>query len=77
VLAKYHGKIQTIGQNEWVYYPPGQAGFAVPYLPDLMGCGVSLPGLPGAGTSRVTLPFGTGWPDKRAGSWWCARRRRS
>jgi hypothetical protein len=66
VLAKYHGKIETSGTNEWIYYPPGPTAFAVPYLPDVMGCGVSLLGLPGAGTGRVILPFGTGWPDKRA-----------
>jgi hypothetical protein len=66
VLAKYHGKIETSGQNEWVYYPPGTPAFAVPYLPDVMGCGVSLLGLPGAGVNRVIVPFGTGWPDKRA-----------
>jgi hypothetical protein len=67
VQKKYHGKAEeAFGQNEWVYYPPGPVAFAVPYLPDVMGCGVSLLGLPGAGTSRVTVPFGTGWPDKRA-----------
>jgi hypothetical protein len=65
VLAAYNGKVETIGTNEWVYYPPNGT-FAVPYLPDVMGCGVSLAGLPGAGTSRVIVPFGTGWPDKRA-----------
>lgn len=66
VLSEYHGKIEAAGANEWIYYPPGPTAFAVPYLPDVMGCGVSLLGLPGAGTSRVTVPFGTGWPDKRA-----------
>lgn len=66
VQKKYHGKAEADGQHEWIYYPPGSPAFAVPYLPDVMGCGVSLLGLPGAGTSRVIVPFGTGWPDKRA-----------
>jgi hypothetical protein len=68
VQKKYHGKAEgAFGQNEWIYYPPGTAPvFAVPYLPDVMGCGLSLLGLPGAGTSRVIAGFGTGWPDKRA-----------
>ena len=67
VLSHLHGKIQGLGKNEWIYYPPNGA-FDVPYLPDVMGCGVSLLGLPGAGGNRVIVPFGTDcrprWEDR-------------
>lgn len=65
VLRSYGGKTQSIGQHEWIYYLPNGT-FGVPYLPDVLGCGASLFGLPGAGTGAVTVPFGTGWPDRRA-----------
>lgn len=65
VLDFYGGRTQSIGQNEWIYYPPNGT-FGVPYLPDVLGCGASMLGLPGAGTGPVIVPFGTGWPDRRA-----------
>ena len=45
---------------------PVHGNFGVPYLPDVLGCGASLLGLPGAGADRVNVEFGTGWPDRRA-----------
>jgi hypothetical protein len=65
VLTSLHGKTEKLAAGDWIYYPPNGT-FDVPYLPDVMGCGVCLLGLPGAGNSRVIVPFGTGWPDKRA-----------
>ena len=65
VLSRYGGRVETIGANEWVYYPE-DANFGVPYLPDPLGCGASLLGLPGAGGNRVKVEFGAGWPDRRA-----------
>ncbi len=65
VLAHLHGKVEPLAAGDWIYYPPAGT-FDVPYLPDVMGCGVCLLGLPGAGSGRVIVPFGTGWPDKRA-----------
>jgi hypothetical protein len=65
VRARYGGRVETVGSHEWVYYP-SDTDFGVPYLPDVLGCGASLLGLPGAGGGRVKVEFGTGWPDRRA-----------
>lgn len=77
VMSLYGGEIDTQplnGSNEWVYYPPvtapssSQPAFGVPYLPDVLGAGVSLLGLPGAVFERANLAFDTvsAWPARRA-----------
>jgi hypothetical protein len=75
VMSFYGGQIDTQplnGSNEWAYYPPVTApsspAFGVPYLPDVLGAGVSLLGLPGAPSKRVNLAFDTvgPWPARRA-----------
>jgi hypothetical protein len=77
VLSLYGGEIDNQplnGSNEWVYYPPvsapspSQPAFGVPYLPDVLGTGISLLGLPGAPLNRVNLAFDTvgAWPARRA-----------
>ena len=65
VLQRYGGHVENSGPHEWVYYP-SDGDFGVPYLPDVLGCGASLLGLPGAGPARVNVEFGAGWPDRRA-----------
>jgi hypothetical protein len=77
VMSMYGGQVDTQplnGSNEWIYYPPvasptpSQPAFGVPYLPDVLGAGVSLIGLPGAVFKRVRVPFDTlgAWPARRA-----------
>lgn len=77
VMSMYGGSVDDQplnGSNQWVYYPPvispspAQPAFGVPYLPDVLGCGVSLLGLPGAGPARVMVPFDSvgPWPARRA-----------
>ncbi len=77
VMALYGGELDTQplnGSNEWIYYPPvasatpSHPAFGVPYLPDVLGAGVSLAGLPGAGLKRTNVAFGTvgAWPTRRA-----------
>ena len=77
VMSLYGGEVDTQplnGSNEWVYYPPvtapssSQPAFGVPYLPDVLGAGVSLLGLPGAPFKRDNLAFDTvgPWPARRA-----------
>lgn len=77
VMSLYGGHIDNQplnGGNEWVYYPPvtspssSTPAFGVPYLPDVLGAGVSLRGLPGAAFKRVNLAFDTvgPWPERRA-----------
>ena len=84
VMSLYGGQIDTQplnGSNEWVYYPPvtaptsSQPAFGVPYLPDVLGAGVSLLGLPGAPFKRVNLAFDTVRRGRRAGrcAWSCGR----
>ena len=65
ILQRYGGHVENSGPHEWIYYP-SDGSFGVPYLPDVLGCGASLLGLPGAGSDRVNVEFGTGWPDRRA-----------
>lgn len=77
VMAMYGGHTDNQplnGPNDWIYYPPvtspsaASPAFGVPYLPDVLGCGTSLAGLPGAGGKRVNVAFDTvgAWPARRA-----------
>ncbi len=77
VMSLYGGQVDAQplnAGNEWVYYPPvtspstSQPAFGVPYLPDVLGTGVSLLGLPGSPFKRLNLAFDTvgPWPSRRA-----------
>jgi hypothetical protein len=65
VLKEFGGTVEDVDGQEWIWYPPGH-GFAVPYLPDPLGAGTALAGLPGAGGNRVIVPFTGGWPARRS-----------
>jgi hypothetical protein len=76
VVKRFGGKHDdqplNAGQT-WLYYPPrpkpsaSEPAFGVPYLPDVLGRGVSLLGLPGAGAGHLMVPFDAGrWPNRRS-----------
>lgn len=77
VMTQYGGKVDDNplnGSSQWIYYPPvahpttSSPAFGVPYLPDLIGDGVSMLGLPGAGVDRVIAGFDKvgAWPARRS-----------
>jgi hypothetical protein len=77
VMSEYGGKVDDNplnGSNQWIYYPPvahptaSHPALGVPYLPDLIGDGISALGLPGAGADRVIARFDQvgAWPERRA-----------